>query len=162
MGCGNNNVGRELLSSGPVSPEEVLAAMIRAAPVVPPPPVRLPRAPQSAKWGRKEPGEQLKQMFYGAAEFSELDAQAESTVHAFIGPDHQPTVDPNRHIHVIHDEAKKSVTLVITDRTQSGDPHLLKMEIADDPPGKLVNQAIHALVEVMNAIPEGPRHVEWP
>ena len=111
-------------------------------------------------------------MSYNRAEGRDLtDEATASTVGYFIGSDKQPTIDPNRHVHVIdkeqiiHDEIERSVILVITDRTWSAnrkDQHLFTVEIPDDPPGNVVNQAISALVDIMNMIPRGPREEPWP
>lgn len=169
MGCGNNEVSREHLSSDPVPVEQVMTDLIKAAHVAPRPPVRLPRAPESRRWGRDRVDGELQevgQMYYYGAKGESLDAEVPaSKIDYFIGPDEQPTVDPNRHIHVIHDEKDKTVILVVTDRTWSAnrkDQHPIRMELPDDPPGNVVNQCISALVDVMNALPLGPREEQWP
>ena len=45
----------------------------------------------------------------------------------FVGPNGNPTVDPNRHIHVIHDEKKQEVTLLLTDRTREKISHRISV-----------------------------------
>ena len=167
MACGNGNISRDYLSSEPTDPATLFtrayvglppARVVPDAPVV----VRLPPAPRSKKWGGKD-----EQMFYSRAagrdyHNADQELKADKTDY-FIGPDGNPTVDPDRHIHVIHDELKKEVTLVLTDRTQeSGPTHVLEVTLPGDPSGNQVNKAIDAMVETLNAIPHGLESATWP
>jgi hypothetical protein len=167
MACGNGNISRDYLSSEPTDPASLFtrayvglppARAVPAAPVV----VHLPPAPRSKKWGGKD-----EQMFYSRAagrnyHSTDQELKADKTDY-FIGPNGNPTVDPNRHVHVIHDERKQEVTLVLTDRTQkSGSPHLLEVTFPGNPSGNQVNRAIDAMVATLNTIPRGPKSVTWP
>lgn len=86
------------------------------------------------------------------------------TVEYFIGPDGTPTFEPERHVHVIHDgkAGPGTVKLIITDRTQEGDPHVQDMVLRDYPSGNEVNAAIAEMVKEMNSIPRGPKAPSWP
>ena len=106
-------------------------------------------------------------MFYSRASWqdaSDADRDPEADkVDYFIDQNGNPTVDPDRHIHVIHDEEKQEVTLVLTDRTQENTrPHLLEVTLPGDPPGNQVNRAIDAMLATLNAIPRGPKSETWP
>ena len=167
MACGNGNISRDYLSSEPTDPATLFTRAyvglsptraVPAAPVV----VRLPPAPPSKQWGGKDT-----QMFYSRArghsdDLRDQDLKADK-IDYFIGSNGNPTVDPNRHIHVIHDERKQEVTLVLTDRTQENMPeHLLEVTLPGNPSGNQVNRAIDAMVATLNAIPGGPKSETWP
>lgn len=144
MACGNNHVSRDYLSSAPKSAPSVVNALF-----TPPPIVRLPRAPTSKKWGGKD-----KQMFYSRGTETKTDY--------FVGPDGNPTYAPDRHVHVIHDEKSKTVTLLLTDRTHQKDQHPETVTLRNDPSGNEVNAAIAAMLQVMNDRPKGTNVVTWP
>lgn len=118
--------------------------------------VRLPRAPMSARWGHRErTDDQLKQTYFSAGN--------RHTVEYFIGPDGNQTFEPERHIHVIHheqtDKRKNWVELILTDRTVNGNSHQqhpIKETLLGNPSGQAVNDAIGALLTVMNDRPPGP------
>lgn len=84
------------------------------------------------------------------------------TVEYFVGPDGNKTYSPERHVHVIHDETKKEVRLVLTDRTHPSDPHVQKLALPGDPSGNEVNEAISKMLETLNNRPSGPHEVRWP
>jgi hypothetical protein len=174
MACGDGKISRGYLSSAPTDPATLFtrayvglpaARAVPAAPAV----VRLPRAPLSEKWGDKEilDGKEVKQMYYSLARGENVNdtgqvPEADVTDY-FIGPNGNPTVDPNRHIHVIHDEGKKEVKLILTDRTQENMPtHLLEITLPGDASGNQVKRAINAMLVTLNAIPRGPKSVTWP
>jgi hypothetical protein len=167
VACGDGNISRDYLSSEPTDPATTFtrayvglppARAVPAAPVV----VRLPLAPPSKKWGGDD-----EQMYYSSAsgrDYHNTDQEltADKTDY-FIGPDGKPTVDPNRHVHVIHDERKEEVILVLTDRTQKNGPtHVLEVTFPGNPSGNVVNRAIDAMVATLNSIPRGPKSVTWP
>jgi hypothetical protein len=174
VACGNGKVSMDYLSSAPTDPATLFtrayvglppARAVPAAPIV----VRLPPAPPSKKWGGKEwHGIKDEQMFYSRAtgrNFDSTDQELNADkVDYFIGPNGNPTVNPNRHIHVIHDERKQEVTLVLTDRTQTkvSNEHLLEVTLPGNPSGNQVNKAIDAMVATLNSIPRGPKSMTWP
>jgi hypothetical protein len=147
MACGNNHVGRDDLSSGPKDVSAVTDELFAAPPAV----TQFPRAPESKRWGGRD-----QNMFYSRSKSDIVDY--------FIGPDGNPTFAPDRHIHVIHNEAAKEVTLVLTDRTQTEkkDQHGVPVILPGNPSGNQGNNAIAALVRELNDRPMGPETVTWP
>jgi hypothetical protein len=124
----------------------------------PPAPVRLPLAKKHIDtWSRRTrgPGKNV-QMHYTRNEVSPVE------VHGFIGPEGQPTFHPERHLHVIHKEDSKKVVVVMTDRTQTDKrmQHPLEITSRYEPSGQDVNDAIGAMLAVMNSVPRGPGRVE--
>ena len=120
--------------------------------------IRLPPAPttqSTEKWAPKDG-----QMFYSTSRLGKRPNSG--TIEYFIGPDGNPNCLPDRHIHVIHNEKRKTVTLRVTDRTQSGDEHFERLVLDDDPPGNDVNKAIQKMLVKLNDRSPGPNTVQWP
>lgn len=154
MACGNNHVSRDNLSSGPKDVSAVSNELFAAPPAV----TQFPRAPESKRWGGKD-----QNMFYSRSRTYKSQSRP-NIVDYFIGPDGNPTFAPDRHIHVIHNEATKEVKLVLTDRTQTEkkDQHGVPIVLPGDPSGNQVNDAIAALIRELNDRPIGPETVTWP
>lgn len=157
MACGNGKVSRGYLSSGPTSASSAAQSMFSApAPgPVAPAVVHIPALPRAPQKGDVFNGKKLdRDMYYSQS--------TRDTVEYFVGPDGNKTYSPDRHIHVIHDEAKKEVRLRLTDRTYPGDPHVEKLDLPGDLSGQQVNDAISKMLETLNNRPRGPREVRWP
>jgi hypothetical protein len=142
MACGNNHVSRDHLSSQPTSVADTTSKLFGSQPRA------LERAPKSQRWGGRDG-----QMYYSQSN--------RETIDYFVGPDGKETFRPDRHVHVIHDEAKHEVRLVLTDRTHKGEFHSEHVSLSN-PSGNEVNTAIGKLVEKLNARPRGTREVSWP
>lgn len=171
MACGNGKVSRDYLSSAPADPATLFIRAHLGQPAAraaqdPRVVVRLPRAPRSERWGdRKDPDGKDGHMYYSHAQARDKPDQElkAGVTDYFIGPDGNPTIDPNRHIHVIHDEKSQEVKLILTDRTQqSKREHWLEVTLPGNPSGNQVNKAIDAMVATLNQIPRGPKSVQWP
>ena len=181
MACGNGNISRDYLSSAPVTASSSANAMFSSPSLAAPPAIHIPakrRAPQKGdvvddKWNVI--GTVTKSGANVDAQGNPVDGKVvprnmsysksgRGTVEYFIGPDGTPTFDPERHVHVIHDgtAGPGTVELIITDRTQAGDPHVDHMVLVNEPSGNRVNAAIAEMVKEMNSIPHGPNEPTWP
>ena len=141
MACGNNHVSRDSLSSQPTSGQSQSSALFSGS---------FERAPVSERWG---------QMYYSQSQGSETHAD---TVDYFVDENGRQTFDPKRHVHVIHDEKKQEVRLVVTDRTQGpGDPHVEKVTLRGNPSAKDVDSGVQAMLSVLNSRPAGSESVQW-
>lgn len=183
MACGNGNISRDYLSSAPVTASSSAKAMFSSPSPAAPPVIHIPakrRAPQKKdvvddRWNiigtATDDGDKIdsqgnpvdgkvvtRNMSYSKS--------GRGTAEYFIGPDGTPTFEPERHVHVIHDgeDGTGTVKLQITDRTQTGNPHMEEQAVVlrGYPSGNEVNAAIAEMVKEMNSIPRGPNEPTWP
>jgi hypothetical protein len=157
VACGNGEVSRGYLSSEPTSASSAAQSMFSAPAQEPGTPavVHVPAAPRAPQKGDVVNGQKVtRNMYYSKS--------TQDTVEYFVGPDGNKTYSPDRHVHVIHDETKGEVRVVLTDRTYPGNPHVDEVPLRGDPTAKQVDDAISKMLETLNNRPRGPQEVRWP
>lgn len=128
MACGNNKISRDYLSSQPASGQSQGDRLFASQ-----------AAPDKVSVGGK----------LVDAYFSQYTSSSQTSDY-FLNDRGQKTFDPTLHVHVIHDDGKAEVRMLITDRRDGTTQHSDRVTLKA-PSGTQVNAAEERLVAILRS-----------